>query len=480
MKKTIKIFALIVALVMLFSTVAFADEEPAVQNQASISEEQVLDGEKENEKVSEDIPPIKEDINADIPSLISTIGSEIKDDISEDLLASANDIALSMDDGNAQYIKNQDLDGDFFRVGSTINIEKLVVDGNSFIAGANLNLKDVEIYGNLFIAGETISFENVYVGGSIFMAGKNLSLTGFVANDIYGAANSISLDSVYCIRGCNVAGEIINISNSGFGGRANVAGSTIQIKVSEFSKDLNYSAPQQADIDEETKISGEINFTQEDNKSQEEIVKKTGSMFYFMQCVTFIVIVAVMAAFFIYGPKKYFEMARSEDLALSMLKSFGIGLLTIIVVPIIFVMLLITVVGMPIAFALLFIYIIFFIIASASMTCFIIFSVLKNRFTGIEKSEDKFKMLALVLVAGCCVWLIQALPIIGGLVGFILAVSGYGSLVRCIYLNIEKLKEKNNKTVAPVVKEEKADVVVEKEVKEENKDEDKKDDKDDN
>jgi len=441
MKKTLKIMALIIAIIMLFSTYCFADEEVS-ETPSVIS------------------APVEEGTMDDVPLLISTNDDE--------------DSQIKIDDeayGDTDY---QTYTGDYFNANDTVNVSNLEIYGNVFVAGATVTVSNVDISGNLFIAGQSLTLKNVWIDGSVFIAGQQIKFDEVSVREIYSAGNVITLNQSSVSRTFYAGAENVTIDGSIVFGKANVGCNTLEIKGSYLNEDLNYSAPVQAEIDNDTTINGTINFVEENKDSESNpATKEIGSMYYFMQCITFVVLVGLVAAVFIWGPKKYFEMARKEELVTSMLKSFGIGFLGIVAVPVAFIVLLITVVGLPIAFVLLLAYILLLIISTASMTCFIMFNVLKNRYTSIDKSEDKLKMFALLLIAGCCVWLFRALPIVGGFVGLILVVSGFGSLIRCMYLNLDKIKEK--KPAEVVVKAEDN-----KEEKEEQKDEDKKDSKKDN
>ena len=462
MKKTIKIFALIIAIIMLFTTFSFADEVEIIKDDAPSA---TIEGEEVKES------------SEDVPMVIST-----KD--GEDIALPDDDIEISTigADEDSSYKTNV---GDFFSANDVVNINKYFISGNAFVAGGTLTLQDVDIDGNLFIAGESITLKNVYVYGSIFIAGKNIIIDSSSTREIYGAGESISLESAYIQRSLNNVAQTIDIKGSQVDGNSNFACQALTTNESYFYGDLNYSSTQEAKMDSATVVEGNVHFDKQEEKQDNKATENVGSMYYFMQCITAIVVVAVMGAIFIWGPKKYYEMAKNEKLAISMLKSFGIGFLAIIVVPIAFILLLLTVVGLPIAFALLLIYFLLFIIASASMTCFVMFNVLRNKYPSLDASEDKLKMFAILLFAGACVWLAQALPIIGGIVGLVFVLSGYGSLIRCLYLNIDKLKAKNSGSVEPKTEvkepEEKAEVVVEKEEKDsDKKDDNKKDSKKDN
>ena len=425
MKSKLKtLFVVMAMLALVFTTVAYADEELPVDVAAETVETK--------EEVPSVIAPSPE---------IETIGALEEDASSELAFLYSDDLA--------------DYRGDYYNAADDLTVTNLWIDGNTFVVAQKVTLKNVFIDGNLFVAGQEVVLDGIEVNGSIFAAGETIKVNRTYALDYYSASQNLSLNGEI-ERDAHFCAQTIAMS-AGIYGDAHVAGEDIAIQESYIAGTLNYTSEKEASIDASTEI-GNIKFTQEVEEEVEEaskaVVKGFNAMSLMMDCVTLVATVAIMSAIYMFKARKYVTVASSEHLAEGLLKHFGIGLLLVIVVPICLILLMITVVLIPISFAALFVYIILLIISLASGICYVSYNLLANKYD-LEKQTDRLRFWGLTVLIGCCAWLVMKIPVVGGLVGLVLFMAGFGSIIRVILVDVNKLKEKQLAKVEQAKKEDK-------------------------
>ncbi len=312
-----------------------------------------------------------------------------------------------------------DVLGDLYIAGGSVVVngnvlEDLVVAGGKVTVAGDVagDLRiiggQVQIYGNVgddvVVAGGQVDLgKDSRVGGSFQTTSGVVTIDGEVEEDVRGMFGMLFLN------GTVARDVIITVEDSlGISELANVGG------------DLKYSALLEASIPEGV-VKGDIEF----NKFEREGVVESLTFFSFIQKIlSFVSALILMLLFVIFSPK---PLVQSAELTReNILRSFGIGLLTVIGAVIGSILLMITVVGIPIAlivFALMLVAFYFVKIFVAAWLASYVFNYKRKK---IWVKPRYFLALSIALLV---YYLIGIIPYIGWFINIILFLIGIGSLV---------------------------------------------------
>ena len=323
---------------------------------------------------------------------------------------------------------------------------------------ATYTLKD-NVYGNVFIAGNEVIVDSDFISGDLFIVANNVTINkdSVIDGNLYIAAQSIKIEGTL-YRSVYLAGKTINFSESSFVAYdALIAGELIKIngemarnvyvyagtlEVSDTAtvgKDLNYEANEKAEVPENV-VAGNINFTKivTDEKSTLEIVLEyvIDLLEALIFTLTIFIIISLISSKFTYKAQEY--------MGKHVLKSIGIGLFTLIVMPFAAVILILMNSTAAVGVALIPIYILLLFIANA-ITAIAFSAMLCNRSKGMKLPI----VLVLITIA---LWALELIPYIGTIVAFFSILIGMGVLLQVIFSknktiskgedDIEKINEK--------------------------------------
>lgn len=307
--------------------------------------------------------------------------------------------------GNEVIIDSDFISGDLFIVANNVTINKdTVVDGNVYIVAQSTKIEGT-LYRSVYLAGKTINFsESSFVAYDALVAGEQIKMSGEMARSVYVYAGTLEVS-----------------------------------KTALVGKDLNYEANEKAEVPDGV-VSGNINFTKivTDEKSTLEIVLE-----YVIDLLkTLIFTLAVFIVISLISSK--FTYKAQEYMGKHILKSIGIGLFTLIVMPIAAVVLILINSTAGIGITLIPIYMLLLFIANA-ITAIAFSAMLCNRSKGM-----KFPIvLVLITIA---LWALEIIPYIGTIVAFFSILIGMGVLLQVIFSknktiskgeeDIEKINEK--------------------------------------
>ena len=341
-----------------------------------------------------------------------------------------------------------------FDAGQNLNITQDIVDDVYLVAG-NANV-DANILNDLYIGGGSVMIngnigEDLVVsggwvtimgdiGGDLRVLGGNVSVFGNVGDDIVLAGGKVDIGRDSVVGGSlatasgllTVEGEINEDIRGGAGmlilnGKVNGDVTvTIQEKldISEKAKiggDLKYSALIEMNIPENA-VGGEIHF----NKFEEvSLLKDLTMAFFIYKFLSYVSILVIMLLIILSVPK---ILVRSAELTKeNVLKSFGIGFLTIIIAFVGALVLISTVVGIPISIIIFSILLILFYISKIFACVWIANYAMRFKKKRKNLKWRMFWSTALVLLAYFIVGLI---PIIGQFVTLVLFMIGIGSIAQ--------------------------------------------------
>lgn len=340
--------------------------------------------------------------------------------------------------------------GDLYLFDNKVVMDKLV-DGNVFIFGQEVEITG-QVNGNLFVCANKITFDNCYIRYSVFACANSIYYNG-ACNDFYVASNDLEMtyDS-YVIRDVKAAAS--NLTFRAAVGRD----ADLSFNKADFGEgenipvvygDLRYSAPTEATIPEgvitETGTTTYSNSATEDSSS----TSVSEIIINFLVCiVTAIAVYLIIRAFI----PKFSDKIDSEKLsAKKLLKGFGIGLASIVLFTIIFILLLISQIGLKLAFVLLAIFVLVCLISAP------IFAIIvTNELKPVLKLDKKSIFILVLSLVSIILYGVTLIPVIGGIFSFILTPMAIGMLIN-MFIPHKELTDEEKTAIAEAKKQAKDD-----------------------
>ena len=291
------------------------------------------------------------------------------------------------------------------------------VDGNVYIMAKDVEITSEEISGNVFICAEEINIRNTYINGSLFLVGEKINVTAF-ASDAYIAGNKVTLgEETRILRDLRVAADKLEIN--GVISR-NVFASADDIKMNTntiVEGNFNYSSKNEINISEN--VRGEINF---EELKENDKTNSNNVIDYIKGILTSIASSALIILFIIFVLPKFNQNISEAKL----LESFGLGIGFLVVVPIITILLFMTIIGVMPAFLLIAIYIAMLAIGYTISAISIAGKIYKK----INKEgNSKLYIFLFTIITLIALNLISSIPVIGGIVSFVLTMIGDGIII---------------------------------------------------
>jgi len=328
------------------------------------------------------------------------------------------------------------VDRDFFATGDEVIISG-TVNGDVYVLAGKV-VVDGQINGDLIAAGETVDISG-RIAQDVRVAAGDLRIGGKILGSMTAGAGQIVIDGEAAIgksvligagslrvdgsieRGATIGASEV-ILNSYIGQDAKIGAE--KLTVSENAKingDLNYWSDNDALIRNSDSVSGTI--TKHATASREagnDARHILGGFALFWKLTAFLS--SLILGFVLLKLVPVFMSDVIKSYKTKPIASLGIGLLSLILAPIFFVLLLITVIGIPFAVFLVFGMITILMLSKVFIAIFV-GDYLKAR---LKLNVSAFGTLGLGLI----VWTaLTALPVIGGVLSFIGCVSAVGALL---------------------------------------------------
>lgn len=351
------------------------------------------------------------------------------------------------------------IDSDFFAKGDLIEISG-IVNGDVYLAGGQIII-DGNVTGDVIAAGGTIKIsgkvgQNVrMVGGQIIISGdvgKNVTVLGgsieftkdaqVLGNIITGGGN-ISLSSP--VGGYVKAGGGNVILDSKVGENVEVATERLKLTSNaDIQENLVYFSEDKASIDEFAVIKGKTThnlpkISKKDIEKTQAVSKekaKKGIIALFGIFKLIFVISTLIIAWFM---MKLFPKCTDktvEVLTKNTWKSFGIGIIALIISPIVAVIFMITVIAFPIG-ALLFLF--YFLVCYFSIYVIIFWLVYLIK----DKLNKKMHNLFALIIAILLFAVVTSIPLISVFIRLLTLVFGFGAIILVKYNTYKELRKKN-------------------------------------
>lgn len=319
--------------------------------------------------------------------------------------------------GNATIDEN--IDGDLYIVGGNVTIngdisEDLVVIGGWVNIFGNVGDDvrvlggSVAIYGNVgddVLAGgiKVDVTKSSTVGGSVILGSGFLTIDGNVMEDVRGIVGMLILNGI--IEGDMVVTveEKIDISE-----KAMIKGN------------LKYSAILEASISKD-RVGGKIEF----NKFERENFLEQLTFAYFLfQLISYASALLLALLMVLAAPKM---LVKAADMTkASLLRTVGVGILSLIAAVVGSIVLLVTVVGIPLGLMILAMLLVVFYLTKIFVAAW-----LSNYFFNYSKKKKhlRLKMFFGIALALLAYYLIGLIPYVGWLIDIVLFLVGMGTIV---------------------------------------------------
>ena len=306
-----------------------------------------------------------------------------------------------------------------------------VVDGNAFIMAKEVTIKG-EVGGDLFVIAEKVNVEGGYIYSNIFVLAKEVNIDGIVY-DLYGMCDTLNLKSNgYVYRDMRVEASTVNLNG------------TVRRNAYIVSKDLNfdqtvgtiiygnleYTSNEDSFTAPEGTVEGTVTYnTQSINAEKSSFASVIFK--YIVDLLTTVISTLVIVLLLLWLAPKFIDKLGNMSVGKSF-ASLGIGFVTPVIFIIVGIILLMINIGSEIFFAGLFGYMFLSVIGFAITSIFFTKLLAKK-----VKIEGKMKFILFTLLIAAVLWLVDQLPLIGGLTSFLAWAFGTGAIL----LNIIPKKE---------------------------------------
>lgn len=324
-----------------------------------------------------------------------------------------SDVYLTGDDVTIDYI----IDGNLFVVANTVTINSQV-GGDAFICANTVTIEeDGYIFSNLFTFSKNVDIKGVVY--DLYSASENTTISGYVYRDIKVGSNTVNIAGTI---GRNAYVDCVNLNfakNTDANNEEEMTGTSQGV----VNGNLKYSAKEEASIPEGA-VTGETTFEKEMSFDGNTFQKQI------MSLGTFLVTVIVVWLLCLWRTPKFLKNTASLLTTKKILPIIGFGILTPIVG--IIAAILLFILGLTSKIALLLI-ITLIILMMISSSIFII--AVNNIICNKLNIEKKAVMFGSLVISSIVLWVVNLIPFVGSVVGFIAVVLGLGMIVSSLVLN---------------------------------------------
>lgn len=315
--------------------------------------------------------------------------------VNRDLVAAGSTINLNGD------VQNTVIAG-----GGAINL-KGHVGNNARLAGGTVVVSG-KIDGDLTLAGGTLTIEkDAVIGGDLAVAGGTLVMNGKVGGNFFYGGGKVTLNGP--------VGGYAKISARDFvvGDSAVVQGKT----------ELWSPNAAQVSNDNMKNLKGGLSY------HQRESVNFNWQGFWFFNFISQILLALVLLFAIVYLLPRFSRNFVSETYR-NIWKNLGVGIISLIVIPVVGVLLLISLLGIPVAFFLFMVFVLM-VMAATIMTPLLIGSIIWRLF---DKEKKSYLVDWKVILIGLLVALIlQLIPVVGWLALLVFFLFSFGEVTMTVW-----------------------------------------------
>lgn len=332
--------------------------------------------------------------------------------------------------------------GDVYLTGTNVTVD-YIVDGNLFIIANNVTISS-QIGGDAFIFANSVTVtETGYVFSNLFTTAPNVNVKG-VVYDLYALSDTVNITG-YVYRDMRVSCDTLNIngtigrnvftdcSNINFAQSAELTEDTSTTIASQgiISGDLNYTAKEELSIPDGA-VEGSINF------SKQEVFSSNNIQSYLLSLGSFLVLTIVIWLLVLWLAPKFTEKASNLTIKKT-LPVIGLGILTPILLLVVFIALLLINITASVA-ALIFVLLLALLMMSKSIFVIVANKLICNKL----KIEKTIGIFGILIISSIIIWALGLIPFVGTIVSIITVILGLGTLVASIILKDKKDVDKDS------------------------------------
>lgn len=303
------------------------------------------------------------------------------------------------------------------------------VNGSSLVLGNNI-IDNMIIHGINIILGNQI--ETNGLSEYQIILGNNIEINGEVTNDTLILGNNVTINEdakfgrdVFIFassvkikgsinRNITVYASSIELKESKILGDVKLISESIKLKNSTIEGTLKYN--------ENTKINSiPNNINVEIIKENIEEVKPIDIIFEYIWGLFNKLFTLLIMIFLI--PKALNKITKNYINKDSIIKNIGIGLISVIIMPIVLLLLMFSTISISVSFIGIMLYVIFIMIATI-ISSFVLGNILWDKY--IKRNAN---MYAKGLLGVVIYYTVSLIPYIGGFITFIFAIYGFGTLL---------------------------------------------------
>ena len=335
---------------------------------------------------------------------------------------------LAMPESAETVMKRGNINDDFYAAGGTVDINA-VITGDVVAAGGELFIGH-HIKGDVIIAGGSIQLRGD-IQDDVRCAGGDIRVDANIGDDLIASGGRINVSSDSTIGGeawlaggeVRVAGTVkkdlvvgagsIQLSGTVHGDVKLEGGEIMILEGTIIHGDLHYSSPQEAVIHATAKITGNVTYEQSEWHQPH---RGTGIFFVLTMIVASIVLFKLFPGF---------TMASVNRISADPLKSLGAGFLALVIIPVLAGLLMAIVLGIWVSLSIMALYLVALIL-SFLVSCFYLGDWAVRRLNkDIRTTRGRLFSVSLAIFV---VGLFRLIPVIGGLLIFILLLLGLGAV----------------------------------------------------
>lgn len=327
--------------------------------------------------------------------------------------------------GNAYIICNEftlepgaEINGDLYIIADKITIQKSSsIYGNLFAVSSEI-LLDGRVDKSVYAISDTFNM-NYYgaISNDLHLTSENVTLSSVIRRNAYITSRNITTNSDFLLYGnleansheFNFSGQIdreANINSKKINFINNKDGNKIDCLI---SGDLNYSSEKELQI-EDNLVKGEIKYSDYVEKIDTKPALKFKS--FVLDLVTFVIYALAIVLVFNLLNRNYKKTKQNITIK-NTLASFGIGLLSFILIAVALILLILSQIGITLSITLLFTYLFLLFIA---IPIFILDIALMFK--------KKFSIYLSTVLIAVALSIISAIPVVGIIVMFIFTITG--------------------------------------------------------
>lgn len=344
-----------------------------------------------------------------------------------------NEVSTNLEVSNTVY-------NDLYIFEDSVTID-YPVSGNVYVMADNVTINSV-IDGNVFVLAKTLNIgPKSYVYSDVFACAEKITINGYVY-DLYALSDNLTISSdSYIIRDLKASAS--NLTLNGYIGRnADLSFSNISVNEASAAIGGNLSYSSKSASIPESIVVGEVKFFEGYvEESSAGLIARS----YIEDALQVLIIALIVVLVAVYAAPKFVEKEQTI-LETKLLASLGYGALALIVIPIVCFILFCTVIGIIPALTLLFVYVFVLQISSA------IVSIPLGKIICKKMNKDTKVMNVLMsMVSVLVIWVLEQIPVVGGIISLLVAILGLGLVVYYIFHIKSKVKNENIVAEASIV-----------------------------